>query len=208
MQAGLGDARGDLHGAGEAGGRRRGTRQLMAGNAGLAAHPLGHRVARQGSGFQNEHAARSAFRVSESGEELRFDARRRAQRSGSHREVSRRVDRPPGVLRCHAADGRMIGPDLDAGPRLAADRDRGGGDMTEAAHAQLGQRETRGESSGGGDPCIEDARAARERVNGDTQFGGPGGHLIGQPPCPFVHSKIWHGRELYVSWNGDISNEP
>ena len=89
-----------------------------------------------------------------------------------------------------------------------ADRDRGGGDMTEAAHAQLGQRETRGESSGGGNSCIEDARSTRKRVNRDTQFGGPGGHLIGQPPCPFVHSKIWHGRELYVSWNGDISNEP
>ena len=96
------------------------------------------------------------LRVAELPEQLPLHARFRAQRARTHREESLRVDRPAGVLRRHAGLGRMVGPHLHAGPRLAADRERRERDVPEAAHAQLGERRSRGEAAGHVDAGVDD----------------------------------------------------
>ena len=59
----------------------------------------------------------------------------------------------------------MIGPDLNAGPCLAADRNRHEPDVPKSAHADLGERTSRGEAARRLDTDIQHARATLERVH-------------------------------------------
>ena len=64
--------------------------------------------------------------------------------------------------------------------------------MAEAAHAQLGHAESGRKAARDGAAGIDDARAVRERVHGDSQFGGPIDILIRQSAGAFVHSQVSH----------------
>ena len=86
----------------------------------------------------------------------------------------------------------MVGPHVHAGPRLAADRERGELDVPEAAHAQLGQRKARGEAARHVHAGIHDARAGRKRLHGDPKFGRTLDVFVREQARALVHSKVSH----------------
>ena len=80
------------------------------------------RIRRKRSPFEHEHAAIGLLGVAELVEQLVLDASNGAERAGAHCEVLVDLHGPPGVLRRHARDGWVVGPDLYALIRIAADR--------------------------------------------------------------------------------------
>jgi hypothetical protein len=75
-------------------------------------------------------------------------------------------------------------------PGFTADRQRRVLDVTEASHAQFGQRSARGKASGHVDAGVKEARAARQMVDGDAQLGRTLGAPIRDRPGAFVHPTI------------------
>ena len=103
----------------------------------------------------------------------------------------------------------MIGPHVDTGPRLASDRDRTKPNVPETAHAQLGQPTSCGEAAGHVDAGVDDARAARERVDGEAQLGRLLDAAIRQRPRAMVHPEIGrhviYARRLILTFNDGSS---
>ena len=86
----------------------------------------------------------------------------------------------------------MVGPHVDAGPRVSADRERRELDVSEAAHAQLRQRKARSEAAWHVDAGIHHARAARERLDRNSQLVRTRDVLVRQRVRAIVHSKVSH----------------
>jgi hypothetical protein len=170
VQSGLENPRHDLHTTGDAG--RRGDREGDAFHrySGLACDPCGDRVSGQGAPLEHEHPAQRLFAICELGKQLALDPRLRAKWPGPHREESFGIDRPSGVLRCHAGDSRMVGPHLHASPGFAGDRHRRERHVAQAAHAQLRERAPCLETTAYGDTGVEHTRAAGRRVDAEVQF--------------------------------------
>ncbi len=143
--------------------------------------------------LEHQHAARRILAVAKLSKQLLLHARLCAKRPRSHREETLGIDRPTGVLRRHARVGRMIGPDLDAGPRFTINRERRQRDVTEAAHAELGQDAARSEAARHVDTGVDDARTAREGGRRDPQLARARGAPIGELPGPLVHAEVGHG---------------
>jgi hypothetical protein len=194
VQAGLDDARDDLHAASQTRRRRNGKRDLCRFDSGLARDPFRDRIGRQRSPLEDQHAPLPILAVPELREQLLLDARLRAQRTGSHGEKAFRVDRPAGVLRRHAALGGMVGPHLDARPRLLTDRQRHVIELAESAHAQLREQPSGREATGHVNARIEHARAAGERRYGEAHLLRVRRSGIGQHPRALVHSQILRHR--------------
>ena len=83
----------------------------------------------------------------------------------------------------------MVGPDLDAGPRLAADCQRHERDVPESAHADLGERSSRGQAAWRLDADIQHARSTGERVYARTQLGRVLRDPVAEGPRPIVHPE-------------------
>src|SRR6266545_3769463 len=139
-----------------------------------------------------EHPTRGVLGVGELREEFALDARFGAQRTRSHGEIPLGVDRPSRVLRGHAGYCRVVGPHVDARPRVAADGQRGVRNVPETAQAQLRQRQARGEASRHGDAGVHDARATGERVHGNAELRRARDAPIGQRPRALVHAQVHH----------------
>ena len=86
----------------------------------------------------------------------------------------------------------MVRPDLYARPDFAIDRQRGEFDVSEAAHAQLGERQAGGKSARGVAAGVDDAGAVREDMDGEAQLGRAIDELVGQRAGSFVHSQVSH----------------
>ena len=88
----------------------------------------------------------------------------------------------------------MIGPDLHAGPRCPANRQRRETDVTKAAHAHRRHLQAGTESARSVDPGVDDAGTIRQRVYRDLQFlrvrHTPVGHRAGTIIQP--HSTLRH----------------
>src|SRR5262249_34388772 len=130
-------------------------------------------------------------RVADPREQLALDARFRSQRSGSHRKEPLGIDRPPGVLRCHARFRRVIRPDLETGPRLLLDRHRSEIDVPKAAHADLGEGATCAQAARRADAGVDDARSAWQRVDVDLELARGQLASIRERPRTLVHPEIW-----------------
>ena len=109
----------------------------------LLRHPGRDLIVRKRAGLENQHRLLCLLLVPQLLEQLALHPRVRPQRPRPHREELAHRDRPSGVLGGHAGHGGMVGPDDQAGMRLAADLDRSAAHITQPTHADLGQRQAR-----------------------------------------------------------------
>jgi hypothetical protein len=90
----------------------------------------------------------------------------------------------------------MIRPHLNARQRLVPDGQRDEFDVTEPAHAQLGEQPAGGEPANRVHARIEHTGAAWQPLHINPQLARASRCRISERPRAFVHSKINHSRQL------------